>query len=425
MRSRWVPATASAGLISTLIAATCFIYRDAALSYFADDDFGALTVGAQFHLGDILQLSHYQQFYRPVIALYFAAGYRLFECRALPFHLTSLAVHLLTVLTLFLFAQAMTGNRIFSATAALLFAVLPGYVEAVAWIAAITELLSAFWYITTLWLYLRFLQSGRNRFYIAGLATFSACVLTHEGGVTLLPLMVLVQFITRDRDNRVAIGRIAPFAAVLGIFLVVTGVVNSRSYLVSEGHYRIGWHAVLHILQYIVVLYIGKRNLVSYGAVIVVLTLLLLRGTPRVRMFVLWILITLLPVSFFTWDNVSRYLYLPALGFAMLLAEAMCAINRRCSRVLGSRAANLITTILVAALTIRFMFFAQRESTHFRDRTLPYRRYVSAIMSASPLPPADGIVYLERETAELISEPGRDQAAEVAYCMAPVHVVER
>jgi hypothetical protein len=416
-------AMAAAGFLTTLIVATYFIYHDPTLSYFADDDFGALTIGAQFQLGDVLRLGRH--FYRPVIALYFAGGYRLFGCAALPFHLTSLTIHLLTVLGLFLFAKTLTGHSHFAATAALFFAVLPGYVEAVSWIAAVTELLSTFWYIATLWLYLRFLQTRCNRFFSAAFVTFAACVLTHESAVTLLPLMVLVQFTTQDREDRFAIGRLAPFAVVLGIFLVVTYIVNSRSYLVSEGHYRFGWHAVLHIVQYIVALYVGKRNLVSYGIVSLVLTVLLLRGTPHVRLYVLWILITLLPVSLFTWDNVSRYLYLPALGFALLLAEATCTIRRRCSGVLWPRATNVITTILVGALTTRFMFFALKESAHFVEHAVPYRRYVSAVTNASPLPPADRIVYLDHETAQLVSEPVRDPAAQVAYCMAPVHIVER
>lgn len=416
---------ASPRFTAAVIAVTYVIYRDAVLSYFTEDDFGWLTTEASFRFGNLLDLAQYRHFYRPIIELYFAAGYRLFGCDPLRFHLASLGIHLATVLVLYGFAQALTGERAFAGVAALFFAVLPGYVEAVAWVAAITDLLPASLYISTLWLYLRFFQAGGIKFYMLALATFAACLLAHESAATLLPLMVLVHMVAGAPRDRAAIERLAPFAALLAAFLVIAYVVNSRSYLITEGHYRFGWHAVLHIIQYIVSLYVGIRNVPSYAAIVAVLIVLLVRGTPRVRLFVLWILITLLPASFFTWGNVARYLYLPAAGFALLLAEGVRALHQWCDRVVGARTAGVVATVLVAALTVRFMIFAQKESTRFRDRTEPYQRYVSAVRNAAPVPPPDHIVYLDRETMQLIPGPVRDHAAQVAYCIAPVHVVER
>ncbi len=78
----------------------------------------------------------------------------------MPFHIASIAIHLINTLLLFLLARALTGRTSFAWLAALLFCVQPGYTEAVAWVAAITGLLSATWFFLTLWLYLLFLQGG-------------------------------------------------------------------------------------------------------------------------------------------------------------------------------------------------------------------------------------------------------------------------
>jgi len=42
----------------------------------------------------------------------------------------------------------------YSPASALFFAVQPGFVEAVAWVGAITDLLPALWYLLTLWMHL-------------------------------------------------------------------------------------------------------------------------------------------------------------------------------------------------------------------------------------------------------------------------------
>jgi hypothetical protein len=168
-----------------VVAVTSRVYHDAAVSYFTDDDFGWLTDAASFRFQNIFDLARYRHFYRPMIELYFATGYRLFGCDALGFHLASIAIHLSALLALYLFARALTGRPAFAGAAAVLFASLPGYLEAVAWVAAITDLLSAFWYITSIWLYLRFVQGGGLTFYLLALATFAACLLTHESAATL------------------------------------------------------------------------------------------------------------------------------------------------------------------------------------------------------------------------------------------------
>jgi hypothetical protein len=50
-----------------------------------------------------------------------------------------------------------------------------------------------------------------------------------------------------------------PFAIGLVVFLAVAWTVNTRSYLVQQGHYALGWHAVPNILNYIIWLYVGQR----------------------------------------------------------------------------------------------------------------------------------------------------------------------
>jgi hypothetical protein len=300
-------------------------------------------------------------------------------------------------------------------------------------VGAITDLLPALWYLLALWTHLLFLQGRGARFYAISLGAFAACLLTHESSATLLPMMIALEATVRwERAERVTAAsvvrgamRYAPFAALLAGYLVVAYIVNSRSYLVREGHYQFGWHAVPHTIHYLITLWVGTRDVISQLLMVAVIVALLARGTPRVRFFVVWMLVTIAPASFFTWGNVSRYLYLPAAGFAMLAAEAILALQRFAARRTSPRAGRIVAIAVAVVVAVRFAAFATKVPAGFREATRPYERYVAAVRKANPAPSEGSVVYLDRADLEGIPVLYRDPAAEVATCGADVHVVVR
>jgi hypothetical protein len=417
---------------AVIAAAVAVIYRPVVHAYFFNDDFQWLGDASVFHPANMLRLERYDHFYRPMIEMYFSAGYRLFGCNASAFHLSSIAIHLANTAVLAMLAGSLTGSFAFASLTALFFAVQPSFVEAVAWVGAITDLLPAFWYMLTLWLFLLFLQRGRGGYYLAALAAFVACLLTHESAATLLLMMGALEATMMAGRGEFGVtafaqrlGKYLPFAALLAAGLSIAYVVNSRSYLIREGHYQLGWHAVLHTLQYIVALYVGKQDLVSFAMIVAVVAALLAFGTARVRFSVLWMLVTIAPASLFTWGNTSRYLYLPAAGFAMLLAEMIVGLQTLRVPRWSPQARSVAAGVITAVLAIRFAVFAAKGGAEFPARTEVYRRYVESVRQASPSPPASGTIALTSADLRPVPPLYRDPAARTAYCMADVHVVER
>jgi hypothetical protein len=415
-----------------IAAAVSLVYRGAAASYFFNDDFHWLQRSQHFHWSKLVDLSQYDHFYRPVIEVYFYAGLQLFGCAAAPFHVASIVIHLLCTLILFFFARSLTANVTFAWLSAIFFGVLPGHFEAVAWVGAITDLLPALWYALAMWMHLRYLQERRRGFYLGALTSFVACLLTHESSATLLPMMMALEATVRPEEGivgralavaRRGLVKYLPFAVLLVCYLLLAYEVNTRSYLVREGHYAFGWHAIPHVLDYIVTLYIGKRVLPTYVAIVVVVGALLLRGTPRIQFFVIWILVAILPASFFTWGNVSRYLYLPALGFALLLAEFVLAMERLTRARVSVRAARLLTIAAVAVLTVRFAVFAKKGADGFRARTLPYERYVAALRQTNPGATPGSVVYVDTSATKGVPDLYREPAAQVGLCVPDLRVV--
>ncbi len=413
----------TATAVALVVAAVALIYRDAPGSYFFNDDVQWVASGLRFDVRHLVRINDYHHFYRPLIELYFFAGERVFGCRPAPFHLASIGLHLLAGLALFLLVLELTSRRDTAYLAALFFAVQPGLVEAVVWIGAITDLLPALWFILTLWLHARFLRRGRRVDYVASLATFVACLLTHEVAATLLVVMIALHLAIAPRRRTVR--SYVPFALLLAASLSVAYAVNRGSYLIVEGHWRIGWHAIPNALRYLVSLPVWTAGAAPYLVTTLVLVAIVAFGRPRDRFAVLWMLAALAPATFFTWGNVSRYLYLPSAAFSLLLADGVTFGADRVARRFGRRAATACVALAAAILAGRFGKFARHDARGIAERAQSYERFADALRRTAPRASPGDVVRLDSADISLVPALYRQPAAEVAYCTAGVQVAER
>jgi len=99
--------------------------------------------------------------WHPVTILSHILDCGLFGLNPGPMHLVNVALHIANVLLLFLILQRMTGATWRSAVVAALFALHPLRVESVAWIAERKNVLSFFFFMLTLWAYLRYVELTR------------------------------------------------------------------------------------------------------------------------------------------------------------------------------------------------------------------------------------------------------------------------
>jgi hypothetical protein len=96
--------------------------------------------------------------WNPLVWLSFMFDYQLFGFIAGGYHLTNLILHILSTLLLFWLFNRMTGAIWKSAFVAGLFALHPLHVESVAWIAERKDVLSAFFWMLTLCLYVHYTE---------------------------------------------------------------------------------------------------------------------------------------------------------------------------------------------------------------------------------------------------------------------------
>jgi tetratricopeptide (TPR) repeat protein len=109
-------------------------------------------------------------------------------------HLTSLLLHLATVLLLFAVLHRMTGRPLRSAAVAALFAVHPLRVESVAWVAERKDLLCGLFWMLTLAAYLRYVRAPSAGRYLLVAAAFTASLTAKAMAVTLPAILLLLDF---------------------------------------------------------------------------------------------------------------------------------------------------------------------------------------------------------------------------------------
>ena len=397
-----------AGAVLVILAAVAIVYRDAPGAYFFEDDFQWLASRWAFHPSHLLNIDLFNHFYRPVIELYFWAGVPLFNGSAKLFHIANVILHAANVLLVFLLAHKVSGRERYGFLAALFFAVLPGPIEGIAWVSALAEAVSVFFGVPAVYFWIKARQSGSIGSRVAAVVLFALALLTHESSVVFLALLGIADlaFASAWKDMQTPrgwmrlIAEYAPFVLLTAGYLAIDLTINSRSYLVDEGHYRFGAHAIANTFSYIVSLYVGKRNLASYIAITIVLGLLLVRGSARVRFAIGWMLFGILPFAFFMWGSTSRYQYLAAVGFALLLADAIEGLDALLRRRLQDRARLAVVSLVAAAIAVRFMVFASEAVENFAKRTEMWRGFGETLRAEHPALPRGGTIVMDRAFAE-------------------------
>jgi predicted TPR repeat methyltransferase len=133
----------------------------------------------------------YAQFWHPLTWLSLMFDYQIHGLNAGGYHLTNLILHLMSTLMLFWLFNRMTGAIWRSAFVAALFALHPLHVESVAWIAERKDVLSAFFWMLTLCLYVSYTEKPVTNRYLLVLLCF-ACGLMSKSMIVTLPLVIIL-----------------------------------------------------------------------------------------------------------------------------------------------------------------------------------------------------------------------------------------
>jgi tetratricopeptide (TPR) repeat protein len=304
--------------------------------------------------------------WNPLVWLSFMFDYKLFGLNAGGYHVTNLILHILSSLLLFWLFHRRTGAIWKSAFVAAFFALHPLHVESVAWVSERKDTLSAFFWMLTLCLYVRYTEKPAVKRYLFVLFSFACALMSKPMAVTLPVVMILLDYWQLNRieqplkNNNYTGGTImrqlkekTPFF-ILSAIAVIVALYNPD---VTAGKLiPIGDRAANALVTFVI--YLEKTFLPYHMAVyypfpsripvwqvigaallialISVSVMVMVKRLPYLFVGWFWYVITIAPVIGMIQVSVSapyamadRYHYLPSIGLAVILAWGIPALIQR------------------------------------------------------------------------------------------------
>ncbi|MGD0885610.1 MAG: tetratricopeptide repeat protein [Thermodesulfovibrionales bacterium] len=298
-------------------------------------------------------------YYRPVMHLIYMLNYYIFGSKPWGFHLTNIFFHTAVSVLVFLIARELLAR--FRPTelpsvlpafgASLLFVTHPIHTEPVAWIAGVPDLSYTFFFLLSLYLYVRS-PEGALGLYSLSVASFSLATFCKEPAL-MLPIILMAYdsiFGKRAKGYLPFIKRYIPYLLVAGVYLglryhALGGFSPARPHIVLSTYgYIINVFPLFlqyleklllplnlnafHVLHPISSIFETTGILsLTVTAAFVVVTFLAFKKKSKVSFSLLLISLPLLPSLYIpaVGENVfaERYLYLPSFGFVLLIALAL------------------------------------------------------------------------------------------------------
>jgi len=419
-------------LLALLLLASFLVYANTLVNGFVSDDHQQIEGNPYAHsfryVGKIFTTTVWSfqgnegrtNYYRPLMTFGYMLCDKLFQTYPFGFHLVNLFLNCFVVWLVFRLCQkALRDDRI-AFLAAILFAFHPVHSEAVAWIAAVTELQLAIFYLLTFLFFLKLSEAGaKPRTKVLMLFSFLLAIFSKEQAVTLPVLATVYEHFYRDDRSATSL---AQKAFRYGGLWILTGAYLIFRVFVLHGFapvaqrpdltvFQLALSSLALIGQYaaklvwphpLIAFYLFEKStsladprvLLGIFTILIFLALfgVLWRYARIYSFWLIWMGVTLAPVLNVRWMAASafaeRYLYLPSVGFCFVVAGGLVLSWNRAHQTRWFRiAAASGAAVLVALCSV--VIFQRNRQWHDDERMItadlaaqPHASYLRANMGA-------------------------------------------
>jgi len=284
------------------------------------------------------------ELYVPLTILSYQLDYMIGGTNAFIYHAHSLALHVVNAILVAWLAFLLSASRRVGMLSGLLWALHPLHVEAVSWAAALKDVQSTTFFLSSIIAYAYGRSNGRTLLYGASIALFALGLLSKVVVITLPVVLLLLEWREKDRISTNTIVRILAFVA-LAIMFGCIAVFGKIDVLASSTPWetllmalkstvfilgKLAWPTNLSVLYP----YEGPVSLSAPAFFIPALTLGAIVATVAfsakrsrdVPFAFAFFLVTLVPTftNFSKLDSLfitsDRYAYIPSIGIAYLVA---------------------------------------------------------------------------------------------------------
>jgi tetratricopeptide (TPR) repeat protein len=341
-------------------------------------------------------------FYRPLFLLWLRINDALFGSHAWGWHSTTILVHVVATLLVYLLALRLGISSDAALVAAMIFGLHPAHIEAVAWISGVTEPLLGTLLLASFLAYVQWRLGSGRKWKLVSLALFALALGEKETAVILPGLLLVYDWIFGTEWGRPlelrralvwcgkALRRTWPYFFLVALYVPLRiyalkgfshgGVLLSRRQLVFTWPSLI-WFWIRHLIwpvglssfyDFPAVIHPTLKDFIRPGIFDVCVAVALFAAVRRTRtatFFAIWIILPLIPLLDFRLFTASdfahdRYLYLPSVGFAILIALLLEKVCRGAPQWQGIPASLLAAAFCLAVV---LGFGTISESFYFRD----------------------------------------------------------
>ncbi len=294
-------------------------------------------------------------------------------------HVTSVAIHILSAILLFLALSKMTGAVWRSAFVAALFAIHPMHVESVAWVSERKDVLSTFFLMATLISYTFYTERPNGKRYLATLGLFVLGLMAKPMLVTLPIVLLLLDWWPLERASRgwkrLVVEKLPYFALVAASSAITMFVQHKGGAVQALATYPLSVRIDNALVAY--ASYIGKTiwpvnlavfyphpgisipilKIIASAAVLAAISagsVCLSRRRPYVGMGWLMFLVMLVPVIGIVqvgWQGMAdRYTYVPVIGLFIAVTWGLADLADKLSSKVRTAAVTVPAIVVLAAL---------------------------------------------------------------------------
>ena len=407
--------------IALVLAMTFAAYSPTLRFQFVHDDWGQIVQNPAVHSWRAVPnyfTSHVWEgfepeqrgnYFRPLFLLWVRLNDALFGNRAWGWHLTTILAHLLATYLVYQLALQLGIGRPVALVAALLFGLHPAHIEAVDWVSGVTEPLLGILALASVICYIaarREFALGFSR-HVASLGFFALALLEKETAVILPAFLWLYEWTHGQEAGRsCGVGKLLAWCAgtlrkTWGYFLILLLYVPLRVHALGKFSYVITpmsarvlfltwptqiWFWIRHLLWPVGLCTFYDLPQVSQATVTTFVLPALLdiaagfllvaiaRGSRDFAFFAGWLVLPLLPLlnlRVFVANDFAhdRYLYLPSVGLAVLVAMAL---DKWCTRAPRAWGSSWALRIAAGCLAAALFYGTVAEGIYFKDNLTFY-----------------------------------------------------
>jgi hypothetical protein len=366
-------------LVAAVVAAACVPYLSTVTDYFAQDDFGVVELMARrpwsmFPRWFVVPWTEDIWGYtpdelRPFVAFTYQLTGKWNPARPELHHLFNIALHAGNALLVMAIARTVMAVSLPAAAfAGVVFAVLPGQAESVAWVTGRVDSMPAFLYFATFLAYARWRHHRRWPAYAAALALFFVALFSKQNTITMVATLAAYDLLVLTRRERGTVVSAAmawaPFAILTGGFLLLRRAIFGQSLRaglqtaneVAAVGAMLGHHVRRTVTGHLEAL--SRADVAAATLVVAGLVVIVVRAAPGVRarflraglvFGVIWFAIGVAPVALAGYES-PRHAYLASAGWAFLLA----LIVDGCAHAVRTRALGRVVAVAAAGIVVLY-----------------------------------------------------------------------